>query len=681
MVQQPNGPHPYGQLMGQMIAPTAVGTLPRPLVGQSGGPPPTQNSQPMPNSGQFIPPGAHPAPPSQGQGVVHGQIPWHPFSQGQPGTQGPTMQPQNPLASQPGQAPVQSQMRAAHEYSQAQQQQHTSMSRQPSATGPNGAPQPQPGPTVNGQPGRPLNVYQNPNIPSGGVNGNPAIPNAPPGHGQSPQVTPYPPQPYQPQAQQHPHPHPHTQNPNQPNPYPPSMLPPSFPPQPSQQQQPNPQPQTPRIPPSGSQTPGPSSHVAPTPQQVPSDTPRTHPQQPPNFPFPSQQLAGANLNGGSNTPMNPPFTPSLQQQQRPFDGPTNNTPGRPGMSMLPPPQSARVNAPVGMMNSRFNAPASQQSFGVGPPQSQQPGALGPASYNGAMGTGGILPSGAAGAIHHGTGTPMPHSLSNFAASQPQQQGQYPQSQIPPQPQPPQSLHQPQSQPQLQAQPQSASSTPLPNGHAPNISRAPTPAQQQQPPATNVQRSATSTPAPNGANLGSSNVSPARGTSVARTGAVTSQQQSDAALLSLLPPGPPGRQPAQQQQQAILAMQRGAGPARSFNGVLGSFAGSAVSTSQQQAQHEVHAGMKRTSSPSVCLTILMFSTNCELNIQRILRRTGEGVLVTVHPRTSSARVVILRAWLMEMRLVHLPSQMGSDEPLCLAARQAICSQVQRQLLNR
>jgi hypothetical protein len=619
VVQQPNGPHQHSHLLGQMaVAPTAVGTTPRPLVDQPGGPQPTQNAQAMPNSGQLIPPGAHPAQPSQVQGVMHSQIPWHQFSQGQSGAQGPSMPP-NPLASQqgpmlPGQAPVQSQMRAAHEYSQAQQQQHVPMSRQQSATGPNGAPQPQPGPTlVNGQPGRTLNVYQNPNIPSGvpdGVNGNPALPNVPPGPNQPLQVAPYPPQPYQPQAQQHPQ----AQNQNQPNPYPPSMLPPSFPPQPPQQPQTNPQPQTPRMLPSGPQTPGPGSqHVPSTPQQAPSDTPRTHPQQPSNFPFPSQQLAGANPNGGPNTPMNPPFTPSLQQQQqqRPFDGSTNNTPGpimRPGTSMLPPQQPARVHVPVGM-NSRFNPPTPQQHFGVGPPQPQQPGALGPVGYNGAMGTGGILPSGAAGAIHHGTGTPMPHSLKNFAAPQPQHQHQHQQPQAPPQPLPPQPLPQPQSQPQsqpqhqLQAQPQSSSSTPLPNGPAPNISRAPTPAQQQQPPVANVQRSATSTPAPNGANLGSNNVSPARGTSVARTGVLSSQQQTDAALQSLLPPG---RQPAQHQQQAIIAMQRGVGQARSFNGP-GPFASGTVSTPQQQAQHEVHAGMKRTGSPSVCLTFLRVSS--------------------------------------------------------------------------
>jgi len=604
-----------GHLPGQIVVgPTGVGATPRPLVSHLNGSQPAQNSQSLPNSGQLTAPGPYPSQPSQVQGVVHGQIGWHQFPQGQPGMQGPTMQPANPLASQqgpvpPGQVPMQSQMRAGPEFSQHQQ--HAPMLRQQSATGTNGTPQQQPGPTTaTGQPDRPLNAYPNPNaapnVP-GGVNGNPVTSNPPSAPGQPHQVGPYPPQPYQPHTQQHPQ----AQHQNQPNPYPPPMLPPSFAPQPPQQSQANPRPQTPRIQPGGPQTPGPGSqHIASTPQQAPPDTPRTHPQQPPNFPFQSQQLAGANPNGVPNPPMNPPFTPSLQQQQqqRPFDGQTNPTPGpamRPGTSMLPPQQTMRVNAHMGM-NPRFHPPA-LQPFGMGIPQPQQPGAIGPVGYNGPMGTGGVLP-GAAGSIHHGTGAPMPHSLNNFMASHPHQQ-QHPNTQAPPQPHSapqsqPLSLSQSQTQlqPQFQAQNQPSSSTPLPNGSAPNnTSRAPTPAQQQQQQqqyqhqqqqVANAQRSATSTPAPNGVNLSSNNVSPARGTSVARTGSTISPQQSDAALQSLLPPGMPARQPAPQ-QQAIL--QRGLLQGRPFNG---SFASGTGSASQQQAQHDVHAGMKRTGSPSV-----------------------------------------------------------------------------------
>ena len=621
--QQQNGQHPNGLPTGQMaVTPTGIGPTPRPPVGQSNGPQSTQNSQPLGNSGQLVASPAYPPQPqpqpSQVHGIVHGQTPWHQFSQGHSGMQGPTVQSANPLASQqgpmhPSQAPVQSQIRAAQEYSQTQLQQHASMLRQQSATGANGAPQQQAGPTaMTGQPDRVPNAYQNPNVVSGvpgGVNGNTAVPSPPSGPGQPPQAGPYPPQPYQAHTQQH-HPQARAQNQNQPNPYP-SMLPPSFP-QPPQRPQTNPPPQTPRMQPGGPQTPGPSSqHLASTPQQAPLDNPRTHPQQPPNFSFPSQQFAGPN--GAPNTPMNHPFTLSSQQQQqqlqqlqqqRSFDGATN-TPVRPGTSMLPPQQPARTNAPVGLMNPRFNPPQ-QQQFG-GPPQPQQHGALGPGGYSGAMGTGGIPPSGAGVAIHHGTGVPTPHPLNSFMSSQSQQQ-----QQLPPQPAPqsqpvPQSQSHSVSQPQSQPQPQSSTSTPLPNGHAPNLSRAPTPAQQQQS-VTNVQRSATSTPAPNSTNVGSNNVSPARGTSVARTG-VGISPQSDAALQALLPPGLPGRQPAQQ-QQAILAMRGGLIPGRPFNGPPGSFAGGAVSTPQQQAQHEVHAGMKRTGSPSVCLAFLRALQNCE-----------------------------------------------------------------------
>jgi len=353
--------------------------------------------------------------------------------------QGPTMQPANPLASQqgpmlPGQVPVQSQLRSGPEFSQAQHHQHAPMLRQQSA-GANGTPQQQSGPTAaTGQPDRHFNAYPNPNaapnVP-GGVNGNPVPQNPPSAPGQPPQVGPYPPQPYQPHTQQHPQ----AQHQNQPNPYPPPMLPPSFPPQPPQQSQANPQPQTPRIQPGGPQTPGPGSqHVASTPQQAPTDTPRTHPQQPTNFPFQSQQLAGANPNGVPNPPMN--YTPSLQQQ-RPFDGQTNPTPGpamRPGTSMLPPQQPVRVNTHMGM-NPRFH-PTTLQPFGMGLPQPQQPGAIGPVGYNGPNG-----PWAQAEFFRQAlqvlfiteTGAPMPHSLNNFMASHPHQQ-QHPNTQAPPQPQ-------------------------------------------------------------------------------------------------------------------------------------------------------------------------------------------------------------------------------------------------------